>query len=736
MIRVPIFARLPAIQRIRDAEQTPPDQLRAFTGLIERVLGEVHADIEALYHDLFVDTCADWVLPYLADLVGTSHLTGDPWTLRAELADTVALRRRKGTRGALERLAFDLTGWAVHAIELRDCLAWAQHVNHLRPDEGGAPPVPADRFVVPRGGTLPIRDPATLSLIDTPFDRFAHVPDLRPPTGGAVRYNLPNLALFLWRLAAYTVPAARPRAWSAPVAVAADPPAAPWVARFDVHPLGDPVVLFSRHSFDPDARPLRVGELDGMPNPIARARLARHVTLDIHPAGARNTSPTALCLHVPDSVAPPASAWTVRGANLCAWELGLVRPLGVYEAAIDPVIGRIAIGAPSEDAAAALLAGLRVTYTYGAIGPIGAHPISRPPAPDARRVPTTEYPTIADALDGVAESGDPIVVEIIDSDTHDLDLLDVAGVIDEGGSTIVLGRSVELRAASGHRPIVRLVWPLAFRPAVIDPSVDTLRVRLDGIYLARHPDFPAAAPLIRRAAIGSIELSESTLDPGGALDRHDETRAPIRTAMALAEPYGFSPDDEAAFDQVPELHIRRSITGPLFVDRGYRIAITDSIIDGGTGPYEPPATFAISAATDGSWGPPVTLEGVTLLGRTRVERIAATGAIFAQPLEVLDNQRGCLRWCWLAAEGNRTPHRFACQSGADARLVFTSEAFGRPGYGQLASSTDRRVRERGPADDEIGATNVLLLAHRMRNLHIRYRELLPAGVRPVLVAVT
>src|SRR5207237_2802032 len=103
--RVPLFGRLPEIYRIRDAEQFPSGQLQAYLGAIEAAFGAVHEDIEALYQDFFIETCADWLIPYIADLLGTSHLHGDPHTLRADVADTIALRRRKGTRAAIERLA-------------------------------------------------------------------------------------------------------------------------------------------------------------------------------------------------------------------------------------------------------------------------------------------------------------------------------------------------------------------------------------------------------------------------------------------------------------------------------------------------------------------------------------------------------------------------------------------------------------------------------------------------------
>ena len=98
---VPLFDRLPEIYRVRDAEQSPPDQLRSYLAAVEQAFGALHDHIAQLYDDLFIDTCDDWVIPYLADLLGTTHLKGEPRTLRADVADTIALRRRKGTLGAV-----------------------------------------------------------------------------------------------------------------------------------------------------------------------------------------------------------------------------------------------------------------------------------------------------------------------------------------------------------------------------------------------------------------------------------------------------------------------------------------------------------------------------------------------------------------------------------------------------------------------------------------------------------
>src|SRR5688572_19903867 len=132
--RQPLYQRLPEIYRIKDAEQYPAGQLQAFLTVLNEVMAGVRDNIEALYHDLFIETCDDWVVPYIADLLGTSHLAGEAWTLRADVARTVFHRRRKGTLGAIESLTYTLSGWAAQAVELRNRLVWNQHLNHQRPD--------------------------------------------------------------------------------------------------------------------------------------------------------------------------------------------------------------------------------------------------------------------------------------------------------------------------------------------------------------------------------------------------------------------------------------------------------------------------------------------------------------------------------------------------------------------------------------------------------------------------
>jgi hypothetical protein len=778
--RVPLYSRLPEIYRIRDSEQTPPYPLRAYLGTVETAFDALHENIEALYQDLFIDTCDDWVVPYLADLLGASHLKGEPRTLRADVADTIALRRRKGTLGAIERLAANLTGWPCRASELFPNLAWSQHLNHQRPDAGGAPPYANSgltRFAVPRGGTPPIRDPAMLSLLDTAFDPFAHQPDVKRADDGQMHWNLPNLGIRLWRLEAYRIALARPLPGLYAEVAGATAGQARFLVGFDLDRLGRPVRLFNTYRAPPlsaAGRTQTLTEVDAVPGPIPWARLCSgseagnpqaYVGIDRYQAGAApadlDLGDAGLQFYLPDVPALDGD-WTFRGDNLCAWDVCLGQPVLEREIVIDPDIGRVIIGLGSAAEALALLPGaggdevthLLVGYSYGAVGPVGAHPVSRATAPVAfageatmlRPVPSAAWPTLMDALQGLDTTTQPVVVEIRDSLEHHLDLSALAtGTLSELGVTaLLLNRSLVLRAAGDQRPLIRLAVPLAFRPVAPGASeVAQLAVRLEGVFLARTNGLSASQPLIARAALARLELAGCTLDPGGHALACG-ARTSLMPSLRLANGYGFAdPDEEDAFGVTPDLILQNCVSGALRIDDGYRLTLQACIVDAGLNVGDPlgasvSGDYALAAVSDPDtrWSAPLDLRGATVFGRTRCAEASGSGGLFTQRLEVWNNQKGCLKFCGFSGDADRLPPQHACVAFSNARLVFTATWHAEPGYGQLARGCDFRIRQRGPGDDAMGAFGFLLEAHKWNNLTIRLREFMPVGVRPLLIAVT
>ncbi|HEX9761728.1 MAG TPA: hypothetical protein VGA97_01390, partial [Acidimicrobiia bacterium] len=404
-----------------------------------------------------------------------------------------------------------------------------------------------------------------------------------------------------------------------------------------------------------------------------------------------------------------------------------------------------------------------LSYTYGAVGNVGAHPetLPDPPATFAGQAPgpPLEVPgdaaSLEAALGQATLSGSPLIIEITDSEIHDLDLALVSGsVTEDGGPNLMLGRSVIVRAAGDHRPIIRLQQPLRFRPKTVDSGISRLTVRLEGLFITRdETGFPAGQPLIARAALHALEIRHCTLDPGGHLLDDLESRSdfvepvpgdrPVpdfSPSVRAADHHGFPPGAERdSFDQSPIIRVDYSIVGPLLVDNDYSVSINRSVVDAGSGPDDDPVTAGaalkgLGAGPSTKYGAQTSLDGVTFLGRVQVRAINGQGGIWTQPLEVENNQTGCLRFSRFAATGNRLPQHYASSIGGHLR--FTSEVFGEPGYGQLSLDTSFTVRERGPGDDAMGAFGHLLEAHNWRNLQIRYREFMPVGVRPLLIPVT
>ena len=150
-------------------------------------------DLDQLYDDQFIETCAHWVIPYIGDLIGYQSVKGIAPAIdnpRSEVAETISLRRRKGTVLVMEQLARDVTAWGAHAVELFQVLGDTQYMNHLRLWNHYAPD---------------LRCWKTGVYIETGFDRTAHKVDVRRIAARRGRYNIQNIGIFLWSLNAYSV---------------------------------------------------------------------------------------------------------------------------------------------------------------------------------------------------------------------------------------------------------------------------------------------------------------------------------------------------------------------------------------------------------------------------------------------------------------------------------------------------------------------------------------------------
>lgn len=175
--------------------------------------------MEALYENWFIETCEEWVVPYIGDLLAVRDLNvASPRSFgqerRAYVANTLFYRQRKGTTPVLEQLARDITGWGARAVESLQLVATTQNINDLRSQSQTIllrPPRVTDaiapalaREALPAGYRLA-----------TPFETaVAYTTQIRPNRGDRVRYNPASVALYLWQLQTYQIENSTPRAVS------------------------------------------------------------------------------------------------------------------------------------------------------------------------------------------------------------------------------------------------------------------------------------------------------------------------------------------------------------------------------------------------------------------------------------------------------------------------------------------------------------------------------------------
>ena len=678
-----LFALLPAIHRIRDAELAEAEgfergPLEELVALLAEQLGIAEEGLEQLYDDLFIETCADWVVPYIGDLIGYQGLhqvvpkVASP---RAEVAHTIALRRRKGTATVLEQLARDVTGWDARAVEYFQRLCATQYMNHPRPQALQAPD---------------LRQEQALEWLGTAFETANRSVDVRRIESGRGRHNIPNVGLHLWRIQAYSR--------SQAPCLRAGP------RRYRASPLGHDLALYNKPRVEDDIGHL--AEPDNVPWPLSRRRLDTHLARHY---GVRAAAGAPL-----DNPAPSLVLWVdgvlIEREQICICHLGNdgsgwahTPPAdGIY--AIDPVLARIALPGDAPDPAE-----VQLTWHEGFSADIGGGEYERgadlPFPPAGRlvvRVPD-DQPSIADALSEIAGDG---VVEITDNGRY-AEALSIQ-VIADG--------AVEIRARNGRRPV------LVLSQLDISGAADSACL-LNGLLIAGAPLRVAAGA---GNALARLELSHCTLVPGIELDASGQPQQPSTPSLQL---------------EIASLYTRisRSLVGAIRAHEHATLQASDSLIDA-------TARDGVAfAAVDGaSPGAALSLDACTLIGKLHTSEVGliSNSILFAAlapadswtvPVRAERKQVGCVRFSWLPFN-SILPRRHRCQpdSSSAARHIaprFTSLRYGTPAYGQLATSTATEILQGADDESEMGVFHQLYGAQRVTNLRIRLAEYLRVGLR-------
>jgi hypothetical protein len=400
-----LYQLLPAIYRIRDAEQG--STLQALISVLAQQAEVMEEDLAQLYDNLFIETCAPWVVPYIGDLIGTGAVNRAgvvQISTRAEVANTLRYRRAKGTLVVFEQLARDVTGWAVHSAEYFQLLAATQHVNHVRPR---------------KGALLDLRDDEALGRIKSPFDRIAHTLDVRHIQNGRGRYNIPNIGIFLWRLESFSL--------TATPAFQLD------AHRFLFNPLGINTQLFNLPETEVGSGALSVPV--NVPEPLGRRLLSAN--LDDYYGVDRSI----LLIVNGNPVVPGPGQQTsdlITACDLSDFGSGWAH-VPKNKIAIDPELGRIVLPVSQNPAT------VSVTFHYGFSAEMGGGEYPRAASFDPLLSPVHQAKTpakIQDGLNGLATGG---VLEITDNATYSETLTLNAGA-----------NRFAIRARDSQRPLVKL----------------------------------------------------------------------------------------------------------------------------------------------------------------------------------------------------------------------------------------------------------------------------------------
>src|SRR5919112_712592 len=93
-----LWQLVPEVYRHEDGLAANPGVLRRLVELIGDEVARSRRSIDRLWEDQHIETCDDWAVPYIGDLVGARLVSAnDRRARRVDVAQAIKFRRRRGT---------------------------------------------------------------------------------------------------------------------------------------------------------------------------------------------------------------------------------------------------------------------------------------------------------------------------------------------------------------------------------------------------------------------------------------------------------------------------------------------------------------------------------------------------------------------------------------------------------------------------------------------------------------
>lgn len=687
---------------VRDAPDGPVPAPRLLEVLLDAMDDQwtlLEAAVDQLYDDLFIESCAPWIVPYIGALVG---LPAD--ASRREVAYAIALGRRKGTPGALEDLSEIVTGWKARLVEGWQVVAWSQRPGH--------PPPPR---------------PSTLDLHWSTIDRVGGSFETSRRTLDAGRWH-PRAATLLvwpWEERAYREVEVAPTSSKElfrlhPLRV--DAPLHLQPTPLDLRSDADDPATREVTGTDPTlgraadetGAPVRAtwDVLEAMAKPGDLTRGASWSLAPSHPLANRGDDVPLISVRV----GPKQVPWShIRFAAVPGG--GPIPAPGVDDVVVDPSRGAIALG--SNLVAAAANGPVRATWYRPTAGMLGALGNEADIDPTAKVVvdlePHASSAGLGAATDlGTAVSNAVTLWKALPTEVQDdEDRLDVEIRLTHA-DRIPVGGPISLAPADAGR--IRR-WRIVAPRGTVATIAGDLRIDLAG----------AAVELVGVYVTGDITVGPTL----SCLVLRHVTMDPTGPKTLIVDPHAWE----------AEVRAERCLLGAIRADIGaFAVRVIDCVVDAlgrsyaacGSNLTPAGSGTAVGPSTPGSTsGPELWTRGSTFAGKVITDAIDAQDCVFADGATALRHQDGCVRYSYVGADlpaaQKLLPTTFHC--GPFPAPEFQTVGFEANGYYAL------RLGERHPllfaaADGgEVGAYHHLGRSRRLERLRQRAASFVPLDVR-------